>query len=75
LELLEDVINPTLTDIIENDKHYLEDQLVFQQNGALPHYARLIQNIQIKLFQVIGLEGEALLNDLLGDLSSLDFFL
>jgi len=44
LELLEDIINPTLTDIIENDKHYLEDQLVFQQNGALPHYARLIQN-------------------------------
>ncbi|EFN87922.1 hypothetical protein EAI_08475, partial [Harpegnathos saltator] len=39
LELLEDIIDPMLTDVIENDEHYLEDQLVFQQDGASPHYA------------------------------------
>lgn len=36
--MLEDTIDPKLT-IIENDEHYLEDQLIFQQNESLPHYA------------------------------------
>jgi Helix-turn-helix domain (DUF4817) len=39
LELLEDIIKPMLDDIIENDANYLEDQFLFQQDGAPPHYA------------------------------------
>ena len=48
---------------IENDEHYLEDQLIFQ-DGTLIH--DLFVNIWIKLFHVIGLEVGALLNGLLG---------
>jgi len=35
LYLLEDIIDPVLTNIIKNDKHYLEDQLIFQQGMEL----------------------------------------
>jgi len=64
-ELLENIIDPTLTNIIKNE-HYFEDQLVFQQNGTLPHYAQHMRNIWIKFFQVVGLKGEALLNGFFG---------
>lgn len=34
LKLLQDFIDPVLTDILESGEHYLEDQLVFQLDGA-----------------------------------------
>lgn len=43
LQLLEDNIDPMLTDIIENDDRYLEDQLALQQDGAPPHYALTVR--------------------------------
>jgi len=36
LKLLKNIIDPTLSNIIENDEHYLEDQLIFQ-DGTLIH--------------------------------------
>lgn len=39
LELLEDAIDPALTAIIENqnDRRYIANRLMFQQDGAPPH--------------------------------------
>lgn len=39
LELLQDHIDPMLTEIIENNEQYQENQLILQQDGAPPHYA------------------------------------
>lgn len=39
LELLEFTIKLMKTNISENDQNYLDDQLIFQQKGASPHYA------------------------------------
>lgn len=37
-KLLQDLIDPVLTDI-KSDNHYLENQLLFQQDGAALHFA------------------------------------
>lgn len=39
LQLLKNAINPTLLDIIENDQQY-GDHIIFQREGALPHYVK-----------------------------------
>lgn len=39
LERLENTISPLLTDIIEHDYNYQQDHLIFQHDGAPPHYA------------------------------------
>lgn len=43
LELLENNIDPLITDILENDGNLLEDQITFQQDGASPHYAAKVR--------------------------------
>ncbi|XP_018307235.1 uncharacterized protein [Mycetomoellerius zeteki] len=77
LELLEDIIDPTLTNIIENDEHYLENQLIFQQDEAPPHYARLVREYLGKTFpgRWIRRRGPIEWLPLSPDLSLLDFFL
>lgn len=39
LELFEDTNKPMLTNNIENDQNYLDNQLIFQQDGAPTHNA------------------------------------
>ncbi|XP_018572308.1 uncharacterized protein LOC108911771 [Anoplophora glabripennis] len=41
LDLLENNIDPALTNIMENNENYFEDQLICQQDGAPPRYLRL----------------------------------
>jgi len=77
LELLEDIIDPTLINIIENDEHYLEDQLVFQQDGTPPHYAQYVCEYLDQTFPDRWIERRGAIEWLprSPDLSSLDFFL
>ncbi|KYN11079.1 hypothetical protein ALC57_16780, partial [Trachymyrmex cornetzi] len=49
LELLED-IDPTSTNIIENVEHYLENELIFQQDGTPLYYARFVREYLDKTF-------------------------
>lgn len=35
--LLEDTVDPRLTDVFENDKNLMENELIFQLDGAAPH--------------------------------------
>nr|CAH7760003.1 unnamed protein product [Callosobruchus chinensis] len=39
LDLLENTIIPALIEIMENDQRYQEENAIFQQDGAPPHYA------------------------------------
>ena len=50
LKLIQDINDPSLTDIIEDDEHYLKNQLIFQQDGTPPHYARLVREHLNKIF-------------------------
>lgn len=45
LELLQEAIDPALTVIVENNNDYLEDELMFQQDGALPPLCPLCARI------------------------------
>lgn len=46
IELLQDVIDRGITNAIEsninNHPQYIEDHIIFQQDGATPHYAVVI---------------------------------
>lgn len=77
LSLLEDHIDPMLTDIIENDDRYLEDELIFQQDGAPPHFAVTVRQFLDLRFpgKWIGRRGAAEWPPRSPDLSPLDFFL
>lgn len=77
LGLLEDTIDPMLTDIIENDQNYLEDQLIFQQDGAPAHYALPVRQYLDQHFpgHWIGRRGSIEWPPRSPDLSPLDFFL
>lgn len=77
LELLEDTIDPALTDIIENDNRYSEDDLFFQQDGAPPHYSRVVRQYLNERFprQWIGRRGPIEWPARSPDLTPLDFFL
>lgn len=76
LQLLEEAIDPALTDIIENDNRYLEDELFFQQDGAPPHYSRAVRQYLNERFprQWIGRRGPIEWPARSPDLTPLDFF-
>ncbi|XP_071053327.1 uncharacterized protein [Onthophagus taurus] len=64
LEMLENVIDPLITEKLENDPLLLEQQLHFQQDGAPPHYAaplRQYLNLQYPS-RWIGRRGSTFLN-------------
>lgn len=77
LELLEDTVYPLLIDIVENDDRYQENQLMFQQDGAPPHYALLVREFLNRQFpeQWIGRRGAIEWPPRSPDLTPLDFFL
>jgi hypothetical protein len=77
LQLLEDAIDPALTDIIENVPEYDEDHLIFQQDGAPPHYALIVRQYLDQRFlrNWIGRRGSIEWPPRSPDLSPLDFFL
>ncbi|KAL3288976.1 hypothetical protein HHI36_003419 [Cryptolaemus montrouzieri] len=75
-QLLEEFIDPVITEIIENDPRYSENEVVFQQDGASPHFA------QVRVFsddhfpgRWIGRRGPTEWPPRSPDLSPLDFFL
>lgn len=76
LQLLEDAIDPALTDIIENVPEYDEDHLIFQQDGAPPHYALIVRQYLDQRFprNWIGRRGSIEWPPRSPDLSPLDFF-
>lgn len=43
LDLMQNNMDPALTNIIKYNKNYFEGHLIFQQDGALPHYALLVR--------------------------------
>lgn len=77
LELLETTVDPTLTDIVENDNRYLEDHLIFQQDGAPPHFAVAVRQYLNERFprHWIGRRGFIEWPPRSPDLSPLDYFL
>lgn len=77
LEVLEDLVQPLLLDIVENDDRYLEDHLTFQQDGAPPHYALAVREYLDRVFpgHWIGRRGALEWPARSPDLSPLDFFL
>lgn len=78
LDLLENHIDPILTEIIENNAgNYVEDQIVFQQDGAPPHYALPVREYLDQRFpnRWIGRRGPTEWPARSPDLSPLDFFL
>ena len=77
LDLLENAIDPALTNIIENDPAYSEQELIFQQDGAPPHYSLNVRNYLNHVFpgRWIGRRGAIEWPPRSPDLSPLDFFL
>ena len=76
LDLLENTINPALTDIIEQDDRYHVKNLIFQQDGASPLYAMPARQFLNETFQEwIGRRATTEWLSRLPDLSSLNFFL
>lgn len=77
LDLLENTIDPALTDIIENNPGYVEAELIFQQDGAPPHYSQNVRNYLNTNFpgRWIGRRGAIEWPPRSPDLSPLDFFL
>ncbi|XP_050307733.1 uncharacterized protein LOC126744391 isoform X2 [Anthonomus grandis grandis] len=78
LELLPQAIDPALTAIIEtqNDR-YDEDRLMFQEDGAPPHYTLFVREYLDRTFpgRWIGRRGAIEWPPRSPDLSPLDFFL
>lgn len=79
LELLQGAIDPALTAIIENqnDRRYIANRLMFQQDGAPPHYALRVRQYLDQTFpgRWIGRRGAIEWPPRSPDLSPLDFFL
>lgn len=77
LDLLENAIDPALTHIIENDPAYNEQELIFQQDGAPPHYSQHVRNYLNNTFpgRWIGRRGAFEWPPRSPDLTPLDFFL
>lgn len=75
--LLEEIIDPMITDTLEHDNNLLEDQLTFQQDGAPPHYDRRVRQFLNERFpgRWIGRRGPIEWPARSPDLSPLDFFL
>lgn len=79
LRLLQESINPELTNIIANDNNlqYVEDEVIFQQDGAPPHYAMAVRNYLNEVYpgRWIGRRGTIEWPARSPDFSPLDFFL
>lgn len=77
LDLLENAIDPALTNIIEEDRAYNEQELIFQQDGAPPHFSLNVRNYLNDRFpgRWIGRRGAIEWPPRSPDLSPLDFFL
>lgn len=77
LRILEDLVYPRLIDIVENDERYSEADLIFQHDGAPPHYAAAVREFLDANFpgQWIGRRGPVEWPARSPDLSPLDFFL
>lgn len=77
LDMLENAIDPLITEKLENDPLLLEQQLHFQQDGAPPHYAASVRqylNLQYP-GRWIGRRGPMEWPARSPDLTPLDFFL
>lgn len=77
LQLLENAIDPMITDTLENDNNLIENQLTFQQDGAPPHYAVYVRQFLDEHFpgRWIGRRGPVEWPPRSPDLNPLDFFL
>ena len=77
LDLLENTIIPALIEIMENDQRYQEENAIFQQDGAPPHYALPVRQFLDETFpdRWIGRRGPIEWPARSPDLSPLDFFL
>lgn len=77
LNMLEDTIDPLITQIIEDDQNHTADRLHFQQDGAPPHYVAPVRQFLDDRFpgRWIGRRGPIEWPARSPDLSPLDFFL
>lgn len=77
LNLLENLIYPHIVEIMEQDHNLMEDELVFQQDGAPPHYALPVRQFLDATFPEhwIGRRGPVEWPARSPDLTPLDFFL
>jgi len=77
LDMLENTIEPRITEIIENDVNYSENDIHFQQDGAPPHYVAPVRQFLDTHFpnQWIGRRGPIEWPPRSPDLSPLDYFL
>ncbi|XP_066149124.1 uncharacterized protein [Euwallacea fornicatus] len=77
LDLLENTVNPALIEIMENNQRYHEENPIFQQDGAPPHYAIPVRQFLDETFpdRWIGRRGAIEWSARSPDLSPLDFFL
>lgn len=77
LRLLEDAIEPGLTDVLENNNRYNANELTFQQDGAPPHYTLAVRQYLDRTYhgRWIGRRGPIEWPARSPDLSPLDFFL
>lgn len=75
--LLEDAIHPTLVEVMENDANGLGEDVIFQQDGAPPHYTLLVRQYLNGTFpeRWIGRRGFIEWPARSPDLSPLDYFL
>lgn len=76
LNMLQNIIYPLLVEIVEHDERYQENLLVFQQDGAPPHFARHVREFLGQHFpaQWIGRRGPMEWPARSPDLTPLDFF-
>lgn len=77
LDLLENNIDPMITQILEEDDNLLEGELFFQQDGAPPHFAIAVRQFLDNRFpeRWIGRRGPVEWPARSPDLTPLDFFL
>lgn len=45
LDLLENIGNPVLTYIVEEDERYCEEKVIIQQDGTSPHYVMPVRQL------------------------------
>lgn len=77
LDMLENNIDPAITDTIENNEGFNENIVIFQQDGAPPHHALPVRQFLNRVFpnRWIGRRGYVEWPARSPDLTPLDFFL
>jgi ribosomal protein S13 len=77
LQLLETLVDPFITQVIEEDENFVENQLVFQQDGAPPHCVAPVREFLNNRFpnRWMGRRGAIEWPARSPDLTPLDFFL